>query len=111
MVNIFELKKGDTSPALAVTLNYSNGSAIDLTGATSILFNMGNLVDYSAYTSGNAVILGSTLGTCEYRWTGSVDTGSVGTYWGEFEVNWPGGSKLTMPTDHSLQIKIAEDYN
>lgn len=109
MVDTFNIKKGDTKPVLATTLQYSDGTAIDLNGAT-VSFNMGN-VDYSAYTSGQCNITGSSTGQCEYRWTGGVDTGSIGTYWGEFEVTWSAGSILTLPSDHSLKIDIAEDYD
>lgn len=105
-MNIFKMKKGDTMPALAVTMQYANGSAVDLTGG-SVFFNMGN-TNYTAYYSGLATITGSTTGNVEYRWNGS-ETGSVGKYFGEFEFII-GGSRLTLPTDHSLQIQISEDY-
>jgi len=105
----FKIKKGDTNPALEATLQYSNGSAIDLNGAT-VSFNMGNL-DYTAYTSGECNITGSDIGQCEYRWDGNIDTGSTGTYFAEFEVNWSAGSILTLPNDHSLKIEVSEDYD
>lgn len=109
-MNTFKIKKNDTSPAIAVTLQYANGNPIDLTGG-SVWFNMGNS-DYSPYTSGICVITGSIAGQVEYRWTGTSDTGSVGTYWGEFELqNLTAGSRMTLPADHSLQIQVYEDYN
>lgn len=108
-MDIFRIKKGDTKPVLAVTLQYSGGNAIDLTGAT-VSFNMGN-IDYSSYTSGQCVITGSSAGQCEYRWTGGTDTGSVGNYFGEFEITWSAGSIMTLPNDHSLKIEVNEDYD
>lgn len=105
----FTLKKGDTQPVLAATLQYANGTPVDLTNG-SVFFNMGNYTNYSAYFSGACVITNTTSGNCEYRWTGSIDTGSVGTYWGEFEIIWT-GSRMTLPSDHSLKIEINEDYN
>lgn len=107
-MDTFKIKKNDTNPALGVTLQYNDGTAVDLTNG-SVWFIMGNK-DYTAYTSGLATITGSTTGQAEYRWTGGIDTGSVGNYWGEFEMIWS-GSKMTLPSDHSLQIQIAEDYN
>ena len=107
-MDVFKIKKNDTNPALAVTLQYSDGTAIDLTNG-SVWFVMGNK-DYTPYVSGLSVITGSTLGMVEYRWTGSPDTQVPGTYWGEFEMNWS-GSKMTLPSDHSLQIQVFEDYN
>jgi hypothetical protein len=108
-MDIFKIKKGDQNPAIGVTLQYSDATPIDLTNG-SVWFIMGNLTNYSAYTSGQCVITGSATGECEYRWTGTIDTGSVGTYWGEFEMQWT-GSKMTLPSDHSLQIQVYEDYN
>ena len=108
-MEIFKIKKNDTNPALGVTLEYSGGNAIDLTGG-SVFFIMGNLTDYSPYTSGLCVITGSTTGQCEYRWDGTTDTGSVGTYWGEFEF-LSTGSRMTLPADHDLQVEVFEDYN
>jgi len=109
VVEIFKIKKSDTQPAIEATLEYNNGSAVDLTG-TNIYFVMGNLTDYTTYRSGTCVITGSTTGQCKYNWN-VLDTGSVGNYWGEFEVNWGSGSIMTLPNDHNLKIEIFEDYN
>ena len=107
-MDTFKIKKNDTNPALSVTLQYSDGTNVNLTNG-SVWFVMANK-DYSAYTSGLATITDATNGDCEYRWTGSTDTGSPGVYWGEFEVIWT-GSRMTLPSDHSLQIQVYEDYN
>lgn len=107
-MQIFKIKKNDNLPALVATFQYSNGSAVDLTGG-NVIFNMGNLSDYSKYTSGACVLTDAVNGQCQYNWTGSIDTGSVGAYWGEFEAIW-GGSRMTFPNDHSLQIQVFEDY-
>lgn len=108
MVDTFKIKRNDKNPALSVTLQYSNGSAVDLNGG-SVWFIMGNR-DYTSYYSGLCVITGSDTGNVEYRWTGSPDTETTGTFLGEFEINWS-GSKMTLPTDHSLKIEVYEDYN
>ena len=108
-MDIFKIKKEDTNPALSVTLQYSDETPVDLTGG-SVWFIMANR-DFSQYTSGLCTIgTPAGSGVCEYRWTGGIDTGSVGTYWGEFETIWT-GSKMTLPSDHSLQIQVYEDYN
>lgn len=107
-MEIFKIKRNDTKPALAATLQYSNGTPVDLTGAGSVIFFMGN-TDYSNYASGLCTITGSTAGTVEYRWAGTTDTGSAGTYFGEFQIYWA-GSRMTFPADHSLQIQVFEDY-
>lgn len=107
-MNIFKIKKNDSRPALAVTLQYANGSAVDLTSGT-VFFNLGTTL-YLPYYSGAAVITDAVNGLVQYNWTGSIDTGSIGTYYGEFEITWT-GSKMTLPSDHSLQVIVYEDYN
>ena len=108
-MEIFKIKKNDTNPPIAITLQYSGGNAIDLTNG-SVWFNMGNLTTYAPYCSGLCAITGSTTGNCEYRWTGSPDTQVPGNYWGEFEMIWT-GSRMTLPSDHNLKIEVYEDYN
>jgi len=108
-MDTFKIKRGDTVPAIEAFLQYSNGSAVDLT-TTTITFNMSNLIDYSPYRSGTAFIIGSETGDVRYPFS-TEDTGSVGTFWGEFEVNWGAGSLMTLPNDHSLKIEVYEDYN
>jgi len=110
MVQIFRIKKNDTKPSIAATLQNSDGTAINLNGATDVHFNIGNL-QYAPLASGAAVITGSSTGQVQYNWTGSTDTGSVGTWFGEFQVSWSAGSILTLPNDHDLKIIVFEDYN
>jgi len=107
-IDVFKIKKNDKNPPIAVALQYNDGTAVDLTDSTPY-FIMAHR-DYTPYFSGACVITGSATGQVEYRWTGTTDTGSVGIFWGEFEVNWT-GSKMTLPSDHNLQIHVYEDYN
>ena len=109
-MQIFKIKKNDTLPVLAIGLQYANGSAIDLTGAGSVFFRMGNSSTYAPYFSGACVVTGSTTGNIEYRWIGSPDTATTGLFWGEFTVAWT-GSRVTLPSDHSFQVQVYEDYN
>ena len=105
----FKIKKADTQPELQVALQYYNGSVVDLTTST-VYFIMGNLTDYTTYRSGLCTLVSASEGTCKYSWN-ALDTGSVGTYWGEFEVNWGSGSIMTLPNNHNLKIEVLEDYN
>jgi len=106
----FKIKRNDTKPVLAATLQYSTGSAVDLSGG-SVFFNMAtNDTTYTAKFSGACVITGSEAGQVEYRWQAS-DTARSGLYLGEFEINWGGGSIMTLPSDHGLIVHIYEDYD
>ncbi len=108
-MDIFKIKKNDTNPALAVNLQFSDGTPVDLNGG-SVWFIMGSGTDYSPYFSGLCFITGSTAGQAEWRWDGTNDTGSVGVWFGEFETVWT-GSRMTLPNNHSLKIEVFEDYN
>tara|TARA_R110000824_G_scaffold94303_1_gene227654 strand:+ start:86 stop:424 length:339 start_codon:yes stop_codon:yes gene_type:complete len=108
---IFEIKRNDNKPYLAVTLQDSTGSAIDLTAGSKISFNLAdNNNTYTSVLSGAATITGSTAGQVEYRWATS-DTARSGLYLGEFEVTFNDSTVLTLPTDHSLVVQINEDYD
>ena len=104
----FDIKKGDTLPVFAVTMQYANGSAIDLTNS-SVFLHLGSLANYNPVFSGAANITSATAGEVEYRWTGSPDTFNVGTFWAEFKATWT-GSQMTLPSNHSLKVEVFEDY-
>ncbi len=108
-MDVFKIKKSDKNPALAATLQYSDGTAVDLSSG-SVWFIMGDETTYAPYHSGLCFITGSDTGQAEYRWDGTNDTGSVGNWWGEFETVWA-GSRMTLPSDHGLKIEVFEDYN
>lgn len=110
MVDTFKIKRNDTKPVLSATLQYSNGSPVDLSDG-SVWFNLAqNNGAYTPVFSGTAVVTGSTLGQVEYQWTGS-NTNRSGLFLGEFQVTWGTGSKMTLPSDHSLNVLIYEDYD
>lgn len=104
----FSIKKGDTHPVFSVTMQYSNGSAIDLTNG-SVFMYLGSINNYTPVFSGACNITSATAGQAEYRWTGSPDNFVVGTYLAEFKAIWT-GSQLTLPADHSLKLIVYEDY-
>ena len=104
----FKIKKGDTLPVFSVTMQYANGSAINLTSG-SVFLHLGSLSNYAPYFSGACNITSASGGQAEYRWTGSPDTFITGTFWAEFKASWT-GSSLTLPSDHSLRVQIFEDY-
>ena len=111
-MTVFEIKRNDTKPYLAATLQDSVGSALDLTNTSSISFNLStNDNQFTSVLSGACVTTGlSGAGTVEYQWQAS-DTNRSGLYLGEFEVTYADSSILTLPSDHSLVVKINEDYD
>ena len=107
----FQIKRDATQPFLRVEFLDGNGSAVDLTNASNIYFKLAtNDNQYTPVFSGNATITGSTAGLLDYRWA-STDTARSGLYLGEFVTTFTDGTKLTLPTDHSLYVYISEDYD
>jgi len=108
---VFDIKRNDTKPYLAVQLLEANGSAVNLTTGSYIFFNLGtNDNNFSPVLSGNATITGSATGNVEYHW-GPGETNRSGLFLGEFEVTFNDSTVLTLPSDHSLFVKINEDYD
>ena len=115
-MTVFNIKQNDTKPYLAVQLQDATGSNIDLND-TAVYFNLAtNDNAYTSVLSGACVITGSSTGEVEYQWVSGtaagIDTNRSGLYLGEFEVTYDTDSSvLTLPSDHSLVIKINEDYD
>lgn len=108
---VFQIKRDSTDPSLAAQLVDSDGTGIDLTVGSHIYFRLcTNDNTFTPVFSGLAVITGSTNGNVEYRWSTS-DTNRSGLYLGEFTTTFNDDSILTLPSDHSLLVKINEDYN
>lgn len=95
----FNCKTGDTKP-MRVKLTYSDGSAVDLTGAT-VTFYMGTTI-----AGGTCTIVDAPTGEVEYPFI-SGDTDVAGTYPAEFNVE-VGGSHARMPSKGTLQVVITQ---
>ena len=109
MVQTFKIKKNDTKPYLAVTLQYSDGTAVDLTSG-SVQFNLGDS-NFEPIMNGVATITDASAGECEWRWNGTSDTVNVGNFYAEFQATLSDGKIITFPNDHSLKVEIYEDYD
>lgn len=108
----FTLKRGDTAPALQVTLLDATGAAIDVTGAT-IAFHM-KLRQHAANNAVPLVVDGSvdlvdaSNGVVSYQW-GSSDTDETGDFVGEFVVTFADSTVRTVPSPGYIPIRIVED--
>jgi hypothetical protein len=105
MAEYFHLKRGDTSPSLLYRLI---PQTVDLTGATA-RFSMKNAAGAVIINRRVATIV-TAVGTPTVRndWQAG-DTVALGTFFGEFEVEWPGGVIETFPNFGNIHIIIAED--
>ena len=104
----FNIKQGDRIPSLDVVCYSADGAVLNLTGATGVVFNMrhergGALV----VSAGAATIVSAVGGQLRYSW-GASDTATVGTYYGEFVITWPGPLQQTVPTVGKVVITVTD---
>jgi hypothetical protein len=100
----FSIAKGDTLPLLTATLN-DNAGPIDLTGSTSIKFQMRPPGSSALEVDGAASVVGApTLGNVSYVWQ-STDVDTPGLYLGWFLLMF-GGSKTMEAPNPPLVIEV-----
>ena len=105
MLNIFNIKQNDTSPAIRYTLS----PLVNLTGAT-VVFNM-RARDNGAVKIARAVatiIAPATDGVVQYDWAAS-DTDTAGNWQGEFEITFADAAIETYPNNGYINIQITEE--
>lgn len=110
----FTIKRNDTLPAITVnirTRGYVNELIpYSLTAVTASTFSMTDENGNLKISSASAQILVASAGTIQYNWVNG-DTDTIGTYNGEFELIFSGGSKMSIPSIGSLDIHIIRDIN
>ncbi len=102
-MDIFSIKRGDTSPAVRYALL---PATIDLAGA-NVQFQMRSrfgvtIVDLPA------VIITDLPPVVQYNWQ-AIDTATAGQFEAEFRVTYADGAIETFPNTEFIQIRIAED--
>lgn len=104
--NVFEIKKGDTSPALSTVLR-AEGVPFDLTDVVGVLFTM-KLCKHP-YTvqvdHENATFVADDTGQVSYEWADG-DTDIQGTYDAEWTVVYPLGITTTVPSSGFDQVVV-----
>jgi hypothetical protein len=89
------LKKDDLEPKYIATLRNADGSAVDLTNATSvslIVKQQGGAKNFKA----SGAFENRANGVVSYTWA-SGNTDTVGTFQMEWEVIWPTNRPETFP--------------
>lgn len=105
---ILYLKQYDRQPYYYVQAKTSDGTVIDITGAT--IYCTMKLVEGSIKINRQTAGINVTdaeNGKFEYRWQ-SGDTDATGSYYIEFEVNPSAGGKFTLPASpgETARVKI-----
>ena len=113
MSSSFTIKRGDTGPALEVTLLDSDGTALDISGNLGVQFQMKE----RQYAGDGAValkvdaaatVVNASGGVVKYSWT-SADTNEVGEFVGEFVVTAGDGTIRTVPSPSFITVRVVGD--
>lgn len=99
----FTLKENDTKPVLSVILQYADGTAVVLTGA-SVYFVMRDRQGIVKMV-GTATVITAASGEVQYQWQVG-DTDTAGLYEAEFMVVYSDGAVETVPSDGYLSIRV-----
>jgi len=96
----FEIKQNDTLPPLKVKLT-QNGSVLDLSNATVklVINNIGERT---------MIIEDAAQGIVRYDWQ-ATDTIKAGIYLAEVKVQYPNGTRQTIPTTGQIEIRIHKE--
>ena len=99
-----EIKKVSLRPILQATIYVSNGTAIDITGASAVTFTMYNSIETKIDAVAGSIV-DASAGQVSYSWSGT-DTDTAGTYYGYFDVTLAGGFSMKAPTKNELIIEV-----
>lgn len=106
----FQIKRGDTSPAIEAVLEDSEGAAVNLT-ATTVRFKMRGLGANEETIDASAEVVDAAEGQVRYQWL-AADTDTEGRYDAEFEVTYTAsGSVETFPNHRHLKVWIRADLD
>lgn len=106
----FKIKRNDTSPSIQITCQDSNGTAVDVTGA-SVQFHMrlaGSADGATLKVDAAGSVVSGSSGTVKYDWSAS-DTNTAGEYECEFEITFGDGTVETFPSSGYDRVIIDED--
>lgn len=109
MITTFSIRRGDLDPPIRPTLEYSDGSPIDLAGVSSVKLLMRRPGTYNTIEK-TAEVYDAENGVVQYAWVAG-DTDTPGDYEAEWEVTFANGSKFTAPNRTKTHIMIFDDLN
>jgi len=110
----FIIKRHDTAPAIIATV-YDKGclgewGRLNLSGVSRIDFSMADDCGVLVVASQSAQTISASSGIIQYCWQDG-DTSSSGMYTGEFELFFADGTKMSLPREGGIAIRIADDIN
>lgn len=110
----FFIRQNDTLPTLDITLTergcLGDKQPYNLSAVTACTFTMTSDSGDIKIMSKNAQIASVSGGSISYAWD-AEDTNEPGNYYGEFQLVFSGGSKMTIPPIGSIYIEISKVLN
>ena len=112
--NKFFIKRNDTLPSLEICITdrecLGNKIPFNLSGVTGCTFTMTNDCGDIKIMAKSAQIVSYSGGTISYNWE-EDDTNESGVFYGEFQLLFSSGSRLSIPQIGSIAIEIGKDIN
>lgn len=112
--NKFFIKRNDTLPILEIVVIdrecLGNRVPFNLSGVTACTFSMTNDCGDMKIMAKTAQIVSYSGGTIAYNWE-EGDTSESGIFYGEFQLLFSGGARMSIPQIGNITIEIGKDIN
>jgi len=112
--NKFFIKRNDTLPSLEIVIIdrecLGNRVPYDLSGVTACTFSMSTDSGDMKIMAKTAEIVSYSGGTIAYNWD-AEDTNESGVFYGEFQLLFSSGARMSIPQIGSIAIEIGRDVN
>lgn len=112
--NKFFIKRNDTLPSLSILVIdracLGNRIPFDLSGVTACTFTMTTDCGDIKIMAKPAQIISYSGGTIAYNWD-EEDTNEDGIFFGEFQLLFSGGARMSLPQIGNISIEIGKDIN
>ena len=112
--NKFFIKRNDTLPSLEVVIIdracLGNKIPFNLSGVTACTFTMTTDCGDMKVMAQPAQIVSFSGGTIAYNWA-PEDTNEEGIFYGEFQLFFSGGGRMSIPQIGNISIEIGKDVN
>jgi len=112
--NKFFIKRNDTLPSLEVVVidRTCLGARIpfNLSGVTGCTFTMTNDCGDMKIMAKTAQVVSYSGGTIAYNWD-PEDTNDDGIFYGEFQLLFSSGARMSIPQIGNISVEIGKDVN
>jgi hypothetical protein len=112
--NKFFIKRNDTLPSLEVVVIdracLGNRVPFNLSGVTACTFTMTNTSGEAKIMAKTAQIVSYSGGSISYNWD-AEDTNEYGIFYGEFQLLFSDGNRMSIPQIGNITIEIGKDVN